>query len=61
MANYCELPIDEILHETAKAMLVKIDENQFWIPLSQIDKDESDWDAGVLMVSEWFAKKEGLI
>lgn len=53
--------------ETEKAILVKIkdaDEEQYWIPKSQID-DESEVyqenDEGKLVISAWIAEQKGLL
>ncbi len=54
------------VHETDKALLVKIDGQELWVPQSQI-KDESevfdgrDNSFGLLVVSTWFAKQKGWI
>lgn len=63
----------ECLKETEKAILVRVGENpnfegfdgsfELWVPQSQVDEDSEVWqegDAGVLVLSEWFAQKEGL-
>ncbi len=50
--------------ETHKAILVVIDdEDEYWIPKSQIDEDSEVYAAGhsgTLIVTTWFAEKEGL-
>ncbi len=56
--------IDDVkcVHETVKAILVEIDGDQVWIPQSQVDEDSEVWssgDEGTLIVSDWFADKEG--
>lgn len=52
---------------TSKAMLVVLfdrDNDEIWIPLSQIHDDSEVYDednrSGKLVVSSWFAEKEGL-
>jgi hypothetical protein len=56
---YCE-------NETAKALLVRIDGRSVWVPKSQIHDDSEVYDAdnnrsGKLIVSQWWAEKEGLV
>jgi len=49
--------------ETKLALLCRIDGRERWIPLSQIDDDSEVWkegDEGKLVISMWFAEKEGL-
>ena len=49
--------------DSGKALLCKIDEEDVWIPHSQID-DESEvfkeGDTGTLVISLWIASKKGL-
>lgn len=49
--------------ETAKAILVDIDGTRYWVPQSQVDNDSEVYkkgDVGDLVVSRWYAEKEGL-
>ena len=49
----------EIKAETAKAILVEVDEEEIWIPHSQItDRDDK---AGTITMTAWIAKAKGLI
>jgi hypothetical protein len=48
---------------TERAILVEIEGEDHWIPLSQVDDDSEVYksgDQGTLVVSHWFAVKEGL-
>lgn len=50
-------------HETEKALLVDIDGEEKWIPKSQIHDDSEVYEnghEGTLVITGWFAKKEGL-
>ena len=50
------------LHETEDAVLVDFYGEEVWIPKSQIHDDSECYDAdtaGALVVTEWFAKKQG--
>lgn len=49
--------------ETRKAILVQIDDEEYWIPKSQVEDDSEVYqsgDEGELVVTSWFAEKEGL-
>ena len=51
---------------TAKALLVEIDGEDYWIPLSQIHDDSEVFDDdknadGKLVVTEWIAQQKGLV
>lgn len=53
----------ECKKETEMAILVEIEDEEFWIPKSVISDDSevhSEGDKGTLVVPEWFAEKEGL-
>jgi hypothetical protein len=56
------IPGVEAITETDKALLVIIDDEQVWVPLSQIS-DESEvmgkGDYGTLVVTSWFAQRKG--
>lgn len=49
---------------TSQALLCAIDNKEIWVPQSQIDDDSEVYDEGhegTLIVSEWWATKEGLV
>ena len=53
----------ECVKETEKAILVDIEGDEYWIPKSQVDDDSEVYEEdteGTLVISEWFANKEGL-
>jgi len=57
--------IDDVTckRSTAKAILVEIDGDEYWIPQSQIDDDSEVWqegDEGVLVITEWIAEQKGI-
>lgn len=62
-SNYVHLDVEEIVRDTDKAFLVRIEAGEVWIPKSQI-ADADDYEAGdtdlTLSVTKWFADKEGL-
>ena len=62
--DWIGLVVDEIVRQTDKAFLCVIDEEQHWIPFSQIDLPDS-FEVGEMdcemYVSRWFAEKEGLV
>ena len=56
----------EIIKETSKAILVESEnlDEETWIPQSQVHDDSEIWKEGQkgdLIISEWMAKKIGLI
>jgi hypothetical protein len=63
-----EIDIVKKISSSGKAMLVTLTENgkDVWIPIAVIDYDAGctitdEGDTGVLIISKWFAKREGLI
>ncbi len=63
-SNYVHLEVDEIMAETEKAFRVRIGDEEYWLPFSQI-ADSDDYQAGdkncTMSVTEWIAKEKGLI
>jgi hypothetical protein len=58
-ADPVEIGFDEIVLETDKAWLVKVDKDEnVWLPKSQCELDE---DAKTVMVAEWLAIDKGLV
>ena len=61
--RYVHLDVEEIVRGTDKALLLRIDGEEVWVPLSQI-ADSDDYEVGdmdcTVSVTEWFASKEGL-
>jgi|SoiMethySBSTD1v2_1073268.scaffolds.fasta_scaffold5118883_1 hypothetical protein len=54
----------ECVKETELALLCVIDGDEVWIPKSQVMDDSevnAEGDEGTLVVTEWFAVKEGLV
>jgi hypothetical protein len=50
--------------ETEKALLCKINGKDCWVPKSQITDDGEVYEKnheGTLIITEWFAKKAGLV
>lgn len=53
------------IRATDAAMLCLVNEEEVWIPKSQVDDDSEVFDdddnsTGTLVISEWIAKKKGL-
>ena len=65
MGSYTEYGYDraegEVIRETEKAILFRTDDGEeYWIPKSQIHDNSEVWkagDVGMIVVTEWFAKK----
>lgn len=63
--SWVHLDFEEIVAETEKALLVRLEDGQeVWLPLSQIsdadDYRQGDED-GTISVTEWIAKQKGLV
>ena len=62
-SRYVHLDVEKIVKVTDKAMLLRLEDSEVWVPLSQVadadDYEEGDEDCCV-SVTEWFAEKEGL-
>ncbi|MCG7853122.1 MAG: hypothetical protein MIO92_11435 [Methanosarcinaceae archaeon] len=59
-----DIDIDGIINSTDLAFLVKIDDEEIWLPKSQIkfETDPKNLDTTTLIsVPEWLAEKKGLI
>jgi len=59
-----DIDIDEVVRTTDMAILVKIDDEEIWLPKSQIKVKEtsiSSGDASKISVVEWLAMDKGLI
>jgi hypothetical protein len=62
-SRYIHVHVDEILKETEKAFLVRIDDEETWLPFSQIS-DVDDYKVGdkdlTLSISAWLANEKDL-
>lgn len=57
------VPVEKVLAETERAILIKTEEGEAWIPLSQIDDESEVWkkgDTGTLAIKRWLAEKNDL-
>lgn len=64
MALWVHLDVEEIVRETDKALLLRLDDGEeVWIPLTQI-ADADDYHEGdtncTVSVTEWIAEQKGL-
>ena len=58
--EYTFISIDELVHETDKAILVKVEGDKEWIPKSQMPGDfNQDYNQDELEVEIWFAEDKG--
>jgi hypothetical protein len=58
------LPDVVAVKATERALLVRIEGKEHWIPQGQIDDESEVWregDEGELVVSEWIATQKGLV
>ena len=62
-SNYVHIDVDRIERVTEKAMLVLLDGEEVWLPLSQV-ADADDYAAGdedcCISITEWIAREKGL-
>ena len=62
-SQYVHVSVDEIRRITEKAFLVIIDEEEVWLPISQIadadNYEEGDKDL-TLSITNWIANEKGL-
>lgn len=61
----CDVGEVRAKHETLKALLVRLNGRDVWVPKSVIHEDSEVFDnkdhkEGILIVKKWFADKEGL-
>jgi hypothetical protein len=60
--RWVDIEVEEVLKLTDLAALCVIDDEEVWIPLSQIDGIvEEGEQADLVCVTRWFAEKEGLL
>lgn len=60
---WVHLDVEKVVKRTDRALLLRIDGEEHWVPLSQIS-DEGDYDEGdegcTISVTEWIADQKGL-
>ena len=63
MSGFVHLDVEEVVRITEKAILLRIDGDEIWFPVSQVanadDYEEGDADLTV-SVTEWAARQKGL-
>ena len=60
--NYIDITYDRLIHQTEMAVLLAFDEQEVWIPLSQVDPESLPLDdMGVTVgVEYWLIQENGL-
>lgn len=62
-SNWVHLDVEEVVRVTDKAMLVTIDAEDYWLPLSHVS-EAGQYEAGdrnvTVSIAEWLAEKHGL-
>lgn len=62
-SGYVHIEVDEVVRETEKAFLVRIEDEEIWLPRSQV-ADDADYAEGdvdcTISVTEFIAKEKGL-
>lgn len=64
MSRYVEVHGDEVARETDRAVLCRIDGDERWIPLSQIDPGTPASEGGcefTMGITRWIAEQKGLL
>lgn len=65
MSDTVEFEVERVKVETDLALLVEIEGEEHWVPKSQVDEDSEVYSkkngSGTLVVSRWWAEKEGLL
>ena len=63
--RYANLPSVTCIAETEAAILVQIDDEEVWIPRSQLHPEDNEvrevGDVGELVITEWIAEEKGLV
>ncbi len=58
-----EIEIDYVKHDTDNAMLIVVEDKEYWIPKSKIEdqsQDDNDVITGIF-IPEWLAIEKGLV
>lgn len=58
-----DVEVEEVVKTTAKAILVLVEGEEYWIPRSQIEGDfatAKEGDSGTMIIPQWLADQEGL-
>ncbi len=63
MTKYIELEDVEILRETGKALMVEVEGEEIWLPISQVkpDPEHEVGYVGEISITEWIAEQKGII
>lgn len=56
-----DIVVDEVLYETDLAILVLCDEEEIWLPKSQLEEWPDIGEEGTVIMTEWIAEEKGLI
>jgi hypothetical protein len=54
-----QIEVDEIVHETDSAVLVKYEGEDVWIPLSQVSRMSRGKQSSAIWIPQWLADKKG--
>ena len=63
-SGWVYIEVDEIKRETEKAFLVIVDEQEVWLPKSQVEDEGEHFKQGdtdvEIGITEWIAREKGL-
>lgn len=63
-SNYVNVGVVEVKHDTPDALLIIYNDEELWVPRSQVNKTRTQVSerghTGELWVTKWYAKKKGI-
>ena len=59
--EWVEIDVDEVVKETDEAILIRIEDEEMWIPTSQCEDWPDEGEAGIVTMMEWIAIEKDLV
>ena len=59
--EWTDIEVDKVVTETELAILVVIDDEEYWLPKSQLDDWPDIGDSGTVTIETWLAEQKELI
>ena len=59
--DFVDIDIDELVKETDEAILIRIEDEETWLPKSQCEDWPDEGEAGVVIMKEWIAIEKDLV
>lgn len=63
MTRYVEVEVEDCLRETDKAVLLRIEDEEHWVPFSQIEDNNENLREGYsgrLYLTRWICEEKGI-